>query len=195
MQRRHGLEPFLDEAPAAPDAGLSVRIRFEVGHLNLRGRGDAGDFAASVESALGQPLPLDPNTMSRDRHEVCWLGPDEWLIITALDALPDCTARLRDKLGNHVSSLVDVTGGQILLELSGPDVRQVLAKGCTLDLHSAAFGVGDCAQCGLADANVLLALVDPAPIFHVIVRRSFSDYLLRWLTHAAGEKGAKFSGA
>ncbi len=192
-RRRHGLEPILQEAPDATGAALSVRIRCDVGHLNLRGHSHEADFVAAVETGLQQSLPLEANTLTIGPHEVYWLGPDEWQIVAAHDALPELAARLGRSVGNRVSSLVDVSGGQIMLELTGPGVRRVLASGCTLDFHTDEFRVGDCAQSAIAKANVLIGLVDAAPVFHVTVRRSFSDYVLRWLMHTAGENGARIS--
>ena len=89
----------------------------------------------------------------------------------------------------------DLSGGQIALELKGPNCRDLLAKGCTLDLHPSVFSVGDCAQSGLAKASVLIALTDETPTFLVVVRRSFSDYLCRWLAHAGSDEGIVFTEA
>ena len=57
------------------------------------------------------------------------------------------------------------------------------------NLHPRAFKQVDRARSGLANANVLIALVDDAPTFMVVVRRSFSDYLCRWLAHAGRDQG------
>ena len=78
-------------------------------------------------------------------------------------------------------SINDLSGGQIAIHLSGSDVPDLLAKGCTLDLHPSVFGVGACAQSGLAKTIVLLGHIDKAPVYELIVRRSFSEYALRWL--------------
>ena len=79
------------------------------------------------------------------------------------------------------------------LQLQGPGVRTLLAKGCTLDLHPSVFTISSCAQSGLAKANVLLCLADEAPTFIVVVRRSFADYLCRWLAHAGRDMGIAFT--
>ena len=73
--------------------------------------------------------------------------------------------------------------------MSGPSARDVLAKGCPLDLHPAVFGPGDCAQTLLAKANVTLRCVDDSPRFELIVRRSFAEYAALWLHDAAMEYG------
>ncbi len=86
----------------------------------------------------------------------------------------------------------DVSGGNVVLRLSGARTRQLFAKGCTLDFHPDVFNVGECAQSGLGKAAVLFGLVDDAPTFDVIVRRSFADYLVKWLRHSGSEYGIEF---
>ena len=77
-----------------------------------------------------------------------------------------------------------MTGGQVMVRLSGPRAREVLAKGCTLDLHPRAFKTGECAQTTLAKTSMLIALADDTPAFDIIIRRSFADYAARWLRHS-----------
>ena len=79
----------------------------------------------------------------------------------------------------------DVSGGQLALQISGGAARDVFAKGCTLDFHPRVFMSGMCAQSGLGKASVLFTLPNSDDEFYVVVRRSFADYLLRWLHDAA----------
>ena len=67
--------------------------------------------------------------------------------------------------------------------------RDLLAKGCSLDLHPRVFGRGGCAQSHLAKAQVVLHQVSDEPAFDLYVLRSFADYLWAWLEDAAGEYG------
>ncbi len=195
--RRHGMESLLAEMPESPsaDRGVSVTIRGDLGHINVRGRGTDAGFVQSVEQVLGQALPLKPNTVSADQHQVFWLGPDEWLVVTSSVGAAELARRVKQALNGVHASVNDISGGQIALMLQGPKCRDLLARGCTLDLHPNVFAVGDCAQSGLAKANVVLALVDEKPTFAVVVRRSFSDYLCRWLAHAGSDDGITFRDA
>jgi len=194
MTRRHGLEAFLSARPqAGSEKGLKVDIRADLGHLNLRGNPSDPEFFAAVNQVLGQALPVDANTMTSGDHRVYWLGPDEWQIVAAVDETASLTSRLREALADMHGSVSNLSGGQIALHLSGIDVRNVLVKGCTLDLAPAEFGADSCAQTGLAKANMLIGLIDGAePTFEIVLRRSFADYGLRWLQHAASEFGASF---
>ena len=168
---------------------MRIAVRGDTACINLRGDPDDKDFMAAAEQALGQGLPLQANTASRGEHRVFWLGPDEWLVMTDVSAARALANRLGDAVAGMTAAANDVSGGNVTLELRGPACRDLLAKGFTLDLHESVFAVGDCAQSGLAKASVLLALTDAEPVFLVVVRRSFSDYLCRWLHHAGQEFG------
>ena len=189
--RSHGLEPLVNVISQSDSSGsgISIRIDSQVGHLNLRADCSDNDCIEALESQLGQSLPTTPNTLSEGEHHIYWLGPDEWLILTDLPQLRLLVEKLRQAAdGKHVA-LNDVSGGQIVLRLDGTGVRDLLAKGCTLDLHPRVFTAGMCAQSGLAKANVLIGLAGQAESFDIVVRRSFSDYLLRWLLQGADEFG------
>ena len=196
LKPRHGLEPFLVALPGRPggDDCIRVDVRADLGHLNLRGSPSNPEFLSAVGGVLKQELPLAANTMTMGDHRVFWLGPNEWQIVTAEDGASALATQLRAALQGLHASVSDLNGGQVALHLSGARVRDVLAKACTLDLTPAEFRVGACAQSGLAKATVLIGLIDDArPAFEIVVRRSFSDYLLRWLQHASMEYGATFT--
>ena len=193
--RRHGLETLLAAPPKArvAEPAVTVTIRSDLGHINLRGRASDPGFLQVAGQELGQALPVEPNTVSVGEHRVCWLGPDEWLVVAPVAAAADLAQRLEGTLSSGHAAVNDVSGGQIALLLEGSGCRDLLARGCTLDLHPRVFRVGDCAQSGLGKAGVLITLVDDTPTFMVVVRRSFSDYLCRWLIHAGSDRGIVFT--
>ena len=131
--------------------------------------------------ALG--LPLEPNRVqAAGGRSALWLGPDEWLVVGDEPF----------ELPAGAGSVVDLSANRVVLELRGPDARDVLAAGCALDLHPRAFGPGRCAQTLLARANVILEQT-AADAFRVYVRPSFAGYLRDWLNDATG--AARASGA
>ena len=74
------------------------------------------------------------------------------------------------------------------LRLTGARVRDVLAQGCSIDLHPRVFTRGSGAQTTLGQAGVvLLALSDAGDDYVVLVRSSFAGYLADWLLDAALE--------
>jgi sarcosine oxidase subunit gamma len=174
---------------------VRITVRGDLGHLNLRGAATDPAFVSAVEGVIQQPLPLQANTMSEAAQRVFWLGPDEWLVAAAAPQAAELAAALQQATSRMHASVNDLSGGQVALMLEGPGARGLLAKGCPLDLDPQVFGPGDCAQSGLAKANVLLGVLDDAPTFIIVVRRSFADYLCRWFASAGREFGISFGAA
>ncbi|MDH6133337.1 sarcosine oxidase subunit gamma [Kitasatospora sp. MAA4] len=138
-----------------------------------------------IASALGEPLPTTPNTaVEAGDLRVLWLGPQEWLLIGPDGSAPATADLLRAALGDEPGSLVDVSANRTTLELAGPAARQVLEKGCALDLHPRSFGPGRCAQTLLSKVGVILHQVDAEPTYRLLVRGSFAQYLADWLLDA-----------
>jgi sarcosine oxidase subunit gamma len=183
-------------ARAAAPGGAGVwlgEIRFRA-MLNLRGDPGAAGFLQAVGAALGTALPLQPNTVARaDGVTALWLGPDEWLIVSAPGSEVALEAKLADAVAPHGGCVTDVGESRTTIVVSGPKARDVLAKGCPLDLHPSVFGEGACAQSLVGPVGVALyrepaGAADP-PRFELVVLRSFADFLWRSLEDAGQEYG------
>jgi len=130
------------------------------------------------------PLPLAPNTAWEEGPRAAlWLGPDEWLILGPPESQGDILHELDTALEGTHRSIVDVSDNRVALELGGPRVRELLSKGCPLDLDATSWGIGSCAQTLLARAQVILH--ERAETTGILVRLSFADYLVDWLLDAA----------
>ena len=190
--RQSPLSSFFATAADDPADGAAVVIseRPFLGHLDLRGDPGDGSFTSAAAGVLGFGLPTEPNTTGgKGGLLALWLGPDEWLVVTPPDAQAPLAESLEAALQGVHASVADVTGGQTVITLSGPKAREVLAKGCPLDLHPTVFRPGDCTQTLLAKSNVTLRCVDDSPSFELTVRRSFAEYAALWLQDAAQEYG------
>ena len=166
--------------------------RADFTHLNLRGSVDEVGFNASVAAVVGVALPRQPNRVAHSGPNlIYWLGPDEWLIVSS-SPVQMITVPLVTALEQQHYALVDVSGGQMILRIGGAEVRNVIASGCTLDLHPRAFEADQCAQSLLAGIPVLVHRVGDlkgGSIFDLLVRRSFAQHLFDWLIDAAREVG------
>lgn len=171
-------------------AGVIARERPFLGHLNVRGNAQDPRFVGAVSDVLGDGLPIVSNTVTDVQGiTMYWLGPDEWLIVTPDERRVPVDNGLRSAMRGMRFALTDVSGGQTVVVVRGAPVRDLLAKGCPLDLHPHAFDFGQCAQSHLAKAPILLRPLAGEPAFEIIVRRSFADYLWLWLEDAAAEYG------
>ncbi|MFE0810888.1 sarcosine oxidase subunit gamma [Streptomyces sp. NPDC058848] len=190
MTRRSPLEHAADRfAAVTRDSRGSLRLAGLPFLAQVTLRLDPKSPAAeAVGLALGVPLPLAPNTVNRGGElAVLWLGPDEWLVVGA-GAATGLAERLRSAIGDEHGAVVDVSAQRTALLVAGARSRDLLARGCSLDLHPRVFGAGRCAQTTLARAQVVLVARDGLrPGFWVLVRSSFAGYLADWLLDAATE--------
>lgn len=187
------------------DAGVRLGERAFPGQLNLRGDPANEAFMDAVAGVIGRAPPTVPNTWTGkdgtgkddagEDPRTLWLAPGEWLIVTAADAEDAPAGKLAAAVADHGGSVVDVGDARTVLVLHGPNARDVLMKGCPLDLHPDAFRPGDCAQSLLARAAVILCRrkddADAGASFEIHVARSFAAYLWAWLEDAAGEYGVQ----
>jgi sarcosine oxidase subunit gamma len=162
------------------DAALHLTDLPPCTRLILRGR------AAAIEAAtapLSFALPIQPcRAVTVQDRSALWLGPDEWLILTApSDAV---ALALAQKLQPHPHSLVDVSHRDTAIELTGAAAADVLNAGCPLDLDTTAFPPGMCTRTVLAKSEMILWRV-AGEKFRLEVTRSFAPYVRRFLLEAA----------
>jgi sarcosine oxidase subunit gamma len=166
--------------------GRDPRIaeRSGLGQINVRGVGGPS-FCQAVEEALGLTPPEAGRAATAGPVTMLWLGPDEWLVV-AEDGGATLGGSLRRALTGINAAITDVSDARAVIRLSGCGAGDVLAKGCTLDLHPRVFGPGHVVQSTLARVDVILVQVsgDGDLAFDIHVGRSFAEYLWLWLEDA-----------
>jgi sarcosine oxidase subunit gamma len=194
------VEPYLRQSPlahlgldrrAVPSAGDATVALSEQRFRRLailRGSPGSTKLKKGVKDSLGISLPSANTAAAGGDHAALWLGPDEWLVIAPADAPSPFDALVEALTGQH-AAVVDVSDARACISVAGSRARDLLAKGCPIDLHPRAFGPGRCAQTLLAKANVLVHQTDDVPSFDLYMGRSFADYVWRWLEDAAREYG------
>lgn len=176
---------------ASPTGGVFLSEVPFVGKVNIRGDADNKSFADAVKGVLGVALPTEPNTTAEvDGKTVYWLGPDEWLVHTVTNAEGDLIAALRSALDGVHAGVTDVSDYYVVIDLAGPMSRDVLARGCPLDLHPSVFAKGQCAQSIFAHAAILLHQTSDAPAYRLQVRWTYAKYLWNYLADAAKQWAA-----
>lgn len=188
--RQTPLHHYLGQTSGPSDAGVIVRELAFQGFLTLRGDGNHEPFRKEVKEVLGVDLPIESCTFANSvDRAVYWLGPSEWLVLVASETEGAIEATLRRVLTGHYS-IVDVSGGQTLINLSGAGVEKVLKKSCTYDFHPRHFPSGRCVQTNFALAIALVSRKSNES-FDVVIRRSFADYVAKWLLDAGREFGCR----
>ena len=184
-----GVDALLKKHQATASAAFRLSERPFLELVNLRGDTRDAAFVQAVKDVLGCPPPEKANTVVRGNgYDMLWLGPDEWLVRSATAHDATRTAPLQAKLGAALAgvfaSAVDIGSGYTVLEISGTRTREVLARGCPLDLHPKLFGDGQCAQSHYFKASMTLVPTG-ADSFDIVVRRSFADYFVKIMLDAA----------
>jgi sarcosine oxidase subunit gamma len=184
LLRTHPLEAWTDAFAGLPDS-VGVTVEPFVAMVDVR----LGTVDSAASERLGVDLPTVPNTwVPTDTGRAVWLGPDEWLLTSTAEAPEELEDRVRDAVVPLGGSAANVSAQRITVRLTGERVRDVLARGCAIDLHPRVFGRGSSAQTTLGLAGVvLLALSDAGDDYLVLVRSSFAGYLADWLLDAALE--------
>jgi sarcosine oxidase, subunit gamma len=185
LARTAPLAAWGDGFGALPD-GVQITPRPFVAMADLRG--DPAGPAAAAADYVGVALPTTPSTyVESETATAIWLGPDEWLITSPLRTPEELETGLREAVGSG-GTVVDVSAQRTTLRLRGEHARDLLAGGCSLDLHPRVFGRGAAAQTLLGLAGVvLMALDDTGTHYQIVVRSSFAGYLTSWLLDAATE--------
>jgi heterotetrameric sarcosine oxidase gamma subunit len=128
-------------------------------------------------------LPCDIDGL--DARGLC-IGPGDWLVVSESLTAAELRERWADDPSTTQLAIVDVTYDFVVLELAGGAAREVLAKGCGLDLHPERLPPGQCTRTRLAKIAVLIDCLEQSR-FELYASRSYATYLRGWLEDAAVE--------
>ncbi len=135
----------------------------------------------------GQEFPLQVGAIASGPMRALCVGPGEWLIVSRVHTPSNLREYLEPHLHEHGLALVDLTDGLAWLEVRGVAARDLLSKGCGLDLHPRTFPPGQCARTRFAQIPLVMACVEEPSRFELAVARSYLHYLQCWLNDAAVE--------
>ena len=173
----------------AATTGLTVVERTDIAFASVivkRGKREA--LAAAVETAFGVALPKDARRAGKGAVTFAGVGSGQWMASAEGGEAPGFAAKLRARLGPF-AAVSDQSDARLLLWLSGPHVRDVLAKGVPIDLHPRAFKPGDVATTLVAYIGVQIDMLDDSPAYLLTAPRSTAGSFWSWLTASAAEFG------
>lgn len=181
-----GVDDLLKVQDARGSKAFAMREQPFRDLVNVRGELSDAAFVEAFERTVGCRPPAAPNTVARSaNYDVLWLGPDEWLVRSSAPVRAGVLeAKLAPEIGECYAAAVDVGSGYTVVEVEGTRVREVLSRGCPLDLHPSLFKAGQCAQSLYFKASIVLIPI-AADRYELVVRRSFADYFCRIMLDAA----------
>ena len=175
---RHPLDHLTTRsvAGAPPDAVLRSVAGASCAVLLAR-QDRTGDLAVAlgIDARVGAVSAMD--TLA------AWcVAPGRWWVVADRVRTVEPAAALAGRLGaaGHVS---DQSQARVLIRVDGPRCRDILAKGCTLDLDR--FAPATCAQTQIAHISTAIAATGDG--FDLLVPSGFAISFWDWLTASAAE--------
>jgi sarcosine oxidase subunit gamma len=157
-----------------------------LGYISLRGDCNNAAFANAAKLAIGVALPTLPcSLINTPWGGIYWLSPDEWLIVCAREKRTELQHALQAALVGVHSQVVDNSGGFTSVLLQGTNASDALSHCTVYDLH--ALTAGKIVGSTFGKASVFLHQHDNG--YKLIFRRSFADYIWRYLERAAAPYG------
>jgi len=178
----------LGRREGAPGLVLQELTQFALASVVAR-KGQAAQAAEAAQRAFGASPPSSPTIAAGNELAFVWSGPGHWLALGPQASEP-VEARLGAVFGRH-ASVFDQSGSRVLHDLRGARVRDVLAKGVSIDLHPRSFRTGDVAVTTASHLAVHLWQVADEPVYRLLVVRTYFDSLWRWLAASAAEYGCE----
>jgi methylglutamate dehydrogenase subunit D len=170
-------------------AGLLIEERSDIALASVIAKRDKRFMLVNaVNTAFGVALPDGPRRASKGGVTFAGTGPDQWIASAEGPDAVGFAARLRGRIGPF-AAVSDQSDARLVLQLSGPRVRDVLAKGVAIDLHPKAFKPGDVASTPIAYIGVQIDMLDAAPIYRLTAPRSMAGSFWSWLSASAAEFG------
>ncbi len=135
--------------------------------------------AAGQEASVAEALHAVENAAPR------FCGPSEWLLVSRTLSAEHLADALVDI---HGALVVDQSEGKVLLSISGPAVRTVLAKCVAVDLHPEVFAMGQSANALIyhVPGNIARTGEDE---FEIVTPRSFAVSVFEELLEMGREHG------
>ena len=130
-------------------------------------------------------LPTILNSSSNPETRILWLAPNNWLIYSSkLDLL----AKEENKFNEKDFAITDLSHSRSIIDLEGDLVKEVLKKGCPLNIDQ--MKEGSCANSVYNGITVTIDYISSNPTkIRVLGLRSFGESLYHSLSDSSLEFG------
>ena len=130
-------------------------------------------------------LPKILNSSSNSETRILWLAPNNWLIYSyKLDLL----AKEENKFNEKDFAITDLSHSRSMIDLEGDLVKEVLKKGCPLNIDQ--MKEGNCANSVYNGITVTIDYISSNPTkIRVLGLRSFGESLYHSLSDSSLEFG------
>jgi sarcosine oxidase subunit gamma len=154
--------------------------------IRIQGGSESAPTRAIIESVLALNLPL-PECSTQDKSKrLAWVGPNEWLVLCALEDEGGLFDELTRALADQFATVTLVSDSRVSFLVAGDVAADFVAKGCAIDLHVTAFPVGAVVTTRFAGLPAMLLHRDTLE-YVLYFDVSMAGFLVDWLCDAAEE--------
>jgi len=165
------------------------------GMITLRGDLSSPELRKVVSAVAGVDFPTERGANSNDANGICWMSPDELLILLPYDDVEAAVASMARKLAGEHVLVVNVSDARAAfrIEGSGAAIRDMLAKLTPADLRTSALGIGEMRRTRLAQVPAAIWFHDDHTC-ELVCFRSVADYVFGVVKQSAatGAEGGEF---
>jgi len=154
------------------------------GMITLRGDLKSAAIGKAATGASGMKLPAQGMANCEGDKGICWMSPDELLVLCPYDGVAETLEKMHKSLGKAHALAVDVSDARAMFRVAGKGARDVMAKLAPVDLRTAAFTPGMFRRSRLAQVPAAFWMRDD-DTFDIICFRSNAQYVFDLLKVAA----------
>jgi len=134
----------------------------------------------------GLEFPLQNTKVSSNKEtRILWSAPSTWLVISRKENIIEI---INEKCNSENFAITDISHSRAVIQIKGPGTKEVLKKGCPLNLHE--FEKNNCAGTVFHGITIVVDFIDNNPdTFNLLTLRSFGESFYHHITDAALESG------
>ncbi len=159
------------------------------GMITLRGDLSAAAIKKAAKAATGLAMPRVGRQSGDGATGLCWMSPDEALVLCPYDEVSDRLDKMHKALGKAHALAVDVSDARASFRLTGARVREVIAKTCPVDMAPGSFEPGMFRRTRMAQVPAAFWMPDETTV-QIIVFRSVAQYVFDLLCTSAAAGSA-----
>ena len=154
------------------------------GMITLRGDLASDALQKTATGVTGAGFPGVRQEKFKGDSGICWMSPDEVLILCPYADVPGAVARLETALAGTHHLIANVSDARALITVTGSEAREAMAKLTPTDLSPTAFGPGQFRRTRLAQVPAAFWMPDQTT-FQVVCFRSVARYVFDALAMSA----------
>ncbi|HXW73392.1 MAG TPA: sarcosine oxidase subunit gamma family protein [Steroidobacteraceae bacterium] len=170
-----------EATPSGRASAVTLRAR-PADVVELAAVRDRAQVLKALARRRGIQLPDPGHVVATGSTLALCVRPERWLVMTPPEST-GAAAALWQAACAGCGIGVDLSSALMSLEVAGPEMRALLARGCRLDLDPEVFPVGRAAATIMAQVPVILAAIE-AGVLLLLTPTSTGRHFREWLTHA-----------